>query len=71
MASICGRGDKLCIYFIAASEPTFGRYVTLQRVSSGGSNYGLNWKEVIVQYEAADINSGGTNTVRIAVDTNL
>ena len=49
------------------SEPKFGRFVTLQRLSSGG----INWKEVIVQKEAADISDTDTDTVKIAVVTNV
>ena len=56
--------------FSAVSEPRFGRFVTLQRVSSVVSDYSINWREVIVHYETVDINENDDiATVRIAVDT--
>ena len=51
---------------ISASEPRFGRFVTLQRVSSVESNSPLNWREVTVHHETSD-----TDTVKIAVATNI
>ena len=56
--------------FHAVSEPRFGRFVTLQRVSSVVSDYAINWREVIVHYEAVNISENDDiATVRIAVDT--
>ena len=55
------------IIFVA--EPTFGRFVTLQRLSSRKLEqlYYINWREVIVHHEG--ISEGGdTATVKIAVD---
>ena len=49
--------------------PKFGRFVTLQKVRSGESGI-LNWREVTVNHEAVDT-SEDTDTVKIAVDTNI
>ena len=70
MVSIFGRKRRDIINLnahIFDAGPKFGRFVTLQRLSSGG----INWKEVIVQKEAADISDTDTDTVKIAVVTNL
>ena len=56
--------------YISVSEPRFGRFVTLQRVSSVVSDYSINWREVIIHKEAVDT-SEDTDTVKIAVDTNI
>jgi len=55
---------------LTCDEPKFGRFVTLQRVSSVVSDYSINWREVIIHHEAVDI-SENTDTVKIAVDTNI
>ena len=52
-------------------EPAFGRFVTLQRVSSVVSDYSLNWQEVVVHHEAVDISEDDTLAVKIAIDTNM
>ena len=62
--------QNLQLQYDAVSEPRFGRFVTLQRVSSVVSDYTINWREVIVHYETVDINENDDiATVRIAVDT--
>ena len=67
MVRIFDIGDIIYkLIFIYASEPKFGRFVTLQRVSSVESDSPLNWREVIVHHEAveaADI----SDPVKIAV----
>ena len=50
-----------------ALEPKFGRFLTLQRVSSVVSEYVINWREIIVHKE--DISD--TDTVKIAVVSNF
>ena len=63
------RKNKFLKKFIYVSEPTFGRFVTLQRLSTKKyyKTYGINWREVIVHHEG--ISEGGdTATVKIAVD---
>ena len=53
-------------------EPAFGRFVTLQRVSSVVSDYSINWREVTVHHEAVDISEDDdTAAVKIAIDTNM
>ena len=52
-----------------ALEPKFGQFLTLQRVSSVVSEYVINWREVNVHKE--DISDTDTDTVKIAVVTNL
>ena len=69
MVRIFDIGDIIYkLIFIYASEPKFGRFVTLQRVSSVESDSPLNWREVIVHHEASDT---ATDTVKIAVATNI
>ena len=62
-----GLGLDKKIIFIA--EPTFGRYVTLQRLTSNKllQLYYVNWREVIVHHEGIS-DGGDTATVKIAVD---
>ena len=65
------RKNKFLKKFIYVSEPTFGRFVTLQRLSSRKLEklYHINWREVMVHHEG--ISEGGdTATVKIAVDKN-
>ena len=65
------RKNKFLKKFIYVSEPTFGRFVTLQRLSSRKLEklYSINWREVMVHHEG--ISEGGdTATVKIAVDKN-
>ena len=67
MESIYGKEDIIYkLIFISASEPRFGRFVTLQRVSSVESYSPLNWREVTVHTETSD-----TDTVKIAVAKNI
>ena len=64
-----GHTFDIQVHIPTTSEPIFGRFVTLQIVSSAVSDYYLNWREVIIHREAVD--TSDTNTVKIAVVTNL
>ena len=60
-------------YYLLSTVPetAFGRFVTLQRVSSAVSVYELNWREVIVHFEAMDISDDDDSAVKIAIDTKM
>ena len=58
------------LYIIFVAEPTFGRFVTMQRLSSNKllQKYEINWREVIVHHEGISEDGNTAATVKIAVE---